>query len=49
MIHYSIDITYRKSTLSVIVEKKELTSFIAKYSKGAKQIVIKEVEHFEED
>ena len=47
MNHYSIDIVYRKNTLSVIVEKKEMLNFIARYSKGAKEIHIKEI-HFDD-
>lgn len=43
MNHYSVEIKYRKNTMSVIVEKKELLNFIARYCKGAKEIHIKEI------
>ncbi|WP_407453542.1 hypothetical protein [Methanobrevibacter sp.] len=43
MNHYAVEIKYRKSKISVIIEKKELTNFISRYSKGAKEINVKEV------
>lgn len=49
MKHYDVLIKYRKGSLNVIIDKKELVNFINRYCKGALEIHVKEVDHVEED
>lgn len=50
MKHYKVVIEYRKKDkIDVIIEKKELNSFVCRYSKGAVKINIEEVHHDEEN
>lgn len=48
MKHYDVLVTFKKGTLNVIIEKKYLADFIVRNCKGAKEIVIKEVDFNEE-
>lgn len=48
MKHYDVLIKYRKGSLNVVIEKKELADFINRYCKGAKEIIVKEI-YVEED
>ena len=48
MKHYDVLIKYRKGSLNVVIEKKELVDFINRYYKGAREIIVKEV-YIEED
>jgi hypothetical protein len=43
MKHYDVRIQYQKGSLCVIIEKKDLVDFIARYCKGAKEINVKEI------